>query len=138
MNTVFTAFGDKAPKNIVIHLGTNNIGTGQSAAETENGLQHFLTLLHKKFPQTNLYYFAITSRWDDDGSHNKVINSVNTQTKTWCRDKDWVRYIDTGWMITKDKLNPNHGGSYIHPLLETYSIFTEQLQKAGCVIEEKA
>jgi len=140
MDEVFAGFENIAPKNIAIHLGTNNIGVGQqSAAETENGLRHFLTLLHKKFPSTKIYYFAITSRWDD-GSGNKynpIINDVNGQTKTWCKDKSWIRFVDTAWRITKDKLNPDHGGQYLHPLLMTYSIFVEELEKAGCVIADK-
>ncbi len=138
MDEVFAGLKNTAPKNIVIHLGTNNIGTGQTAAETENGLRHFLTLLHKKFPQTKIYYFAITSRWDDGGaSYNAIINDVNGQTQTWCKDKSWIRFVNTAWLITKDKLNPNHGGSYIHPLITTYSIFVEELQKTGCVIADK-
>lgn len=139
MDEALACFGNTAPKNIAIHLGTNNIGTGQTAAETENGLRHFLMLLHKKFPQTKIYYFAITSRWDDGGAtYNQIINEVNGQTQTWCKDKEWVRYINTAWLITKDKLNPDYGGSYIHPLITTYSIFVEELQKAGCVIADKA
>lgn len=138
MSDVFKAFGDSAPKNIAIHLGTNNIGTGQTAAETENCLRHFLTVLHRKFPRTMIYYFSITRRWDDGGStYNGIINEVNGQTQAWCKNKDWVRYIDTSWRITKDMLNSNHGGSFIHPLLSTYTVFVEQLKKAGCEIAVK-
>lgn len=134
MQDVFTVFGDKSPKNIVMHLGTNNLGIGQTAAETENGLRHFLTLLHKKFPQTKIYYFGITPRYDNGGPSSEAIGEVNQQTQEWCKGKDWVRYIDTPWRFTRDKIQSDG----IHPLITSYSIFVEQLQKAGCVIAEKS
>lgn len=134
MNDVFGIFGDKAPKNIVMHLGTNNLGTGQTAAETENGLRHFLTLLHKKFSQTKIYYFGITPRYDAGGPSAGTIGDVNKQTQDWCEGKDWLRYIDTPWMFTRDKMKSDG----IHPLLTSYPIFVEELSQEGCVIENKA
>lgn len=135
MEEVFKIFGDKAPKNIAVHLGTNDIGTGSMAAETAAGLQRTLTLLHKKFPETKIYYFGITHRFDNS-SHNTAIDSANAVTKAWCAQQDFVTYINTTDLISKDMLNANHGGSYIHPLITTYTVFTEQLEKAGCVIAD--
>ena len=133
MDSVFAVFGDKAPKNIAIHLGTNNLGTGQTAAQTEEGLQHFLLKLHQKFPQTKIYYFSVTPRYDNGGPSDGTISQLNAQTQAWCKDNDFVRYIDTAWLLTRDKIQSDG----IHPLIETYSVFVEYLQKAGCVIENK-
>lgn len=133
LDSVFAVFGEKAPKNIAIHLGTNNLGTGQTAEQTEEGLQHFLLKLHQKFPQTKIYYFSITPRYDNGGPSNSTIGQINTQTQAWCKDKDFVSYINIAWLLTRDKIQSDG----IHPQLETYSIFVEYLQKAGCVIDNK-
>ena len=132
LNDVFAAFDGFAPKNIVIHLGTNNLGTKQTAEATAEGLQHFLLKLNQKFPQTKIYCFAITPRYDD-AVDNENVSQVNSQTKEWCKERDFVKYLDTAWRFTRDKIRTDG----IHPQLTSYSIFVEELEAIRCEIAVK-
>ena len=56
-------FEDIAPKNIVMHLGTNNIyDDGKTVTETVADLQRLFTMLHGYYPETSIYYFGISLR----------------------------------------------------------------------------
>lgn len=57
---------------------------------------------------------------------------VNGSISEWCAQKDYITYIDTPSLITYDMLKDG-----VHPKLEYYYIFVEELEKAGCVIEDK-
>ena len=129
---IFALFGKKSPKNIVIHLGTNDIGSGSTTKMTTTSLQNLFKQLHKKYPNTNIYYFGITDRYDHT-QLRKTIAETNSKISAWCADKDYITYIDTPSLITKDMLMSDN----LHPKLETYSVFTDALKKAGCVITDK-
>ena len=132
LDEIFSVFGKKTPKNIVIHLGTNDIGNGSTTKMVTTGLQNLFKQIHKKYPNTNVYYFGITDRYDHT-QVRKTIAETNRTMSTWCADQDYITYIDTPSLITKDMLQSDN----LHPKLETYAVFTEALKKAGCVIEEK-
>ncbi len=127
---ILTVFGNKAPKNIVIHIGTNDIHDGgYSAGRVQDNLTGLFTMLHERYPQAKIYYFGITHRARNPVYKDNVVNSFIAE---WCTARDYITYIDTPSLITTDMLKDG-----IHPKLEYYSIFMEQLEKAGCVIENK-
>ena len=129
---VFSVFEDTAPKNIVIHLGTNDIHDGwYSVEKTSNGLRELFTMLHETYPKTKIYYFGIT--YPAFNTFEYEVTKVNRIISEWCADKEYIIYIDTPSIITEEMLR----GDGVHPKLETYSIFMRELEKAGCIIEEK-
>ena len=127
---ICASFGNKSPKNIVIHIGTNDIHDGAySTNRVKNNLTGLFTMLHEKYPQAKIYYFGITHRAGQPVYKDNVVNSYITE---WCKAKDYITYIDTPSLITTDMLRDG-----VHPKLEYYSIFMDELQKAGCVILNK-
>ena len=125
-------FGDVVPKNIVMHLGTNNIyDDKKSVAETVRDIQRLFTLMHTQYPDTGIYYFGISIRAYDDTKIGYT-KQVNAQMKTWCSQRDWIAYMDTPSQLTSDKLKDDG----CHPLLTSYSIFTDALAETDIVIED--
>lgn len=124
------SFGNKSPKNIVIHIGTNDIHDGgYSTSRVKDNLTGLFTMLHERYPQAKIYYFGITHR---AGQPVYKDNVVNTYISEWCASRGYITYIDTPSLITTDMLRDG-----VHPKLEYYSIFMEELQKAGCAINNK-
>jgi len=129
-DTVLNVFKDTAPKNIVIHVGTNDVhGGGYTTDKVTDNLIGLFTKLHERYPDTKIYYFGITHR---DGKSPDNDNVVNGNISQWCQTQDYITYIDTPSLISYDMLKDG-----IHPKLQYYSIFVEELEKAGCVIEDK-
>ena len=129
---VFAVYGDKAPKNIVMHLGTNDLWSDTTSADdVVNGLKAVFDILHTKYPQTEIYYFGITHRGDHSAADR--INAVNSTISTWSKTQDYLTYINTPAKITADMLNADK----LHPKAETYALFVKELAKAGCVILDK-
>lgn len=132
VDEIFAVFGKKTPKNIVIHLGTNDIGNGSTSKMTATGLKNLFKQLHKKYPNANIYYFGITDRFDRT-QIRKTIAETNSNVSAWCAGKDYITYIDTSNLIRKDMLKSDN----LHPKLETYEVFVKALKDAGCVIADK-
>ncbi len=125
---VLAGFKDCSPKNIVMHLGTNSLWDDSATPESvASELKELFNRLHESYPTSNIYYFSITHR--DIGEDNDRIDAVNSIISSWCETKPYVTFINTANRITSSILYDQ-----IHPRLGCYSIFTEELQKAGCVI----
>ncbi len=125
--------GKLDPKNIVMHIGTNNVyDDNDSADEAILSLQRMFTLMHSKMPDTKVYYFGISQRNYDTGRIN-IVNIINTEMKLWCEERSWITYLNTPEKLTTDMLRDG-----IHPLLEYYSIFVDELNASGIIFESKA
>ncbi|MBQ8802333.1 MAG: hypothetical protein IJZ53_01690 [Tyzzerella sp.] len=131
IDEVFAAFGNKAPKNIAIHLGTNDLATGYSVEMVTERLQELIMMLHNRYPETNIYYFGITQRGNN--AFYEKIKATNSNISAWCEAQNYITYIDTPSKITASMLQADK----LHPKLESYAVFVEELEKAGCVIENK-
>ncbi len=134
VDTVFYGFKGTQPKNIVIHLGTNDLWAGEGRpTDIVNGLQRLFNTLHQKFPNTKIYYFGITRR--ADGSAQDRIDMVNADMTTWCaNNSEFMTYIDTTNRIQPSDLMSDN----LHPRRETYQKFVDALQEAGCEIMDEA
>lgn len=120
-----------APKNIVMHMGTNNFYDDHDSAETATeSLQRMFTLIHSILPDTKIYYFAITQR--SETTYKSGVSATNAAMKTWCDGHSWITFLDTEEMIT-----PNMLLDGVHPRLEHYSVFTGALTEAKIEMESK-
>ena len=129
---VFKAFGDESPKNIVMHLGTNDLWPDTATADdVVNGLKALFDQLHAKYPSTPIYYFGITHRGDRSAADR--IDAANGAIRSYAEATEYLTYINTPAKITADMLNADK----LHPKAETYTIFVRELAKAGCVILDK-
>ncbi len=125
--------GNTAPKNIVLHIGTNNFYDAHDAVNyTEASLVRLLMYLHTTYPTSNIYWFNITQR--SNTSYFVQVEETNTYMANWCAQYDWITCVDTCSVVTTGMLRPDDG---VHPTTETYKVFTDALIAAGCVIESK-
>lgn len=121
------------PKNIVMHLGTNNVyGYSNNEAELTEHLQRLFTVIHAAAPEAKIYYFAISQRgYSNDEGRKSIVSNVNTAMMKWCEERDFITFLDT-----ESKITPGMLKDEIHPKLEHYSVFTDALQAAGIEIEK--
>lgn len=118
------------PKNIVMHVGTNNVyNDGMNAEELFKALQRMFYLIHDRVPSAKIYYFNISQRKYDDAK-KAIVSQVNADMKDWCDKKEWITLIDTCSLLTTDMLLDN-----THYKPEYYYIFVDELNKTDIVIE---
>jgi hypothetical protein len=121
------------PKNIVMHMGTNNVyDDGEDVAGTVSSLQRMFTLMHEQFPDTPIYWFGISQR-SYDLEKIAAVKKINKQMQAWCDARDYITYIDTPSQLKNDMLKDN-----VHPKVEHYSVFVNALAKTDIVIGDAA
>ncbi|MDE7083137.1 MAG: SGNH/GDSL hydrolase family protein [Clostridia bacterium] len=137
---VFTETSPKNPKNIVMHVGTNdvyntdNTDTDYMTARVTSSLQRIFTLMHNKFPDTNIYWFTITDRvYDGAEERYDTVHGINANMIEWGKGKDWITIVDTNpevkfWMMKSDGT---------HVKAEEYGVFVDALYSAGIDILDK-
>ena len=122
------------PKNIVMDIGTNNFyDDGDSTDTAIESVQRMFTLMHDKMPETHIWYFSVAQRTNT--SYRQNVSDLNDDMQAWCADKDWITFIDVEDLMTAEYIRPADG---VHPTLDAYvDVYAAQLEKAGCVIEDK-
>ncbi len=123
--------GETAPKNIVLHIGTNNFYDAKDGVEdTEASLIRLLTFIHNSYPTSNIYWFNITQR--QDTQYAQQVSQTNSYIASWCEKYDWITCVDTCSKVTTSMLRDG-----VHPTTENYQVFTDALAAAGCEIVGK-
>lgn len=124
--------GTVAPKNIVLHVGTNNFYDAHDAVNyTEASLQRLMMYLHTSYPTSNIYWFNITQR--SNTSYSMQVEDTNRDMANWCAQYEWMTCVDTCSKVTTGMLRDDG----VHPKTESYKVFTDALVEAGCEIESK-
>ena len=125
--------GATAPKNIVLHVGTNNFYDMHDLAdETEESLTRLFMLIHSSYPASNIYWFNITQRTNT--AYSSQVTETNSAIADWCKGYDWITCVDTCSKVTGPMLKEDG----VHPKTETYKVFTDALVAAGCQIVPKS
>ena len=119
--------GQIKPKNVAVHIGTNNVSAGDSAENVTSSLQRLFTMLHEKSPSTKYYWFSITHR--ANVSNNHVRDAVNANMKAWCEGRGYVTYVHTVDQFPNTTLKDG-----THLYLEYYKTFVDALDDSGAVI----
>lgn len=123
--------GDVAPKNIVLHIGTNNFyDAHDSVSFTEASLERLMMYLHTTYPTSKIYWFNITQR--SNTAYYTQVEETNTYMANWCAKYDWITCVDTCSRVTTGMLRDG-----VHPTTENYKVFTDALVEAGCEIQSK-
>jgi len=124
--------GETAPKNIVIHVGTNNFYDAHDTVEdTEESLMRLFMFMHDSYPTSNIYWFNITQR--SDSAHAEKVKQTNTYIANRSEKLDFLTVVDTSSKVTTAMLRDG-----IHPTTDNYHVFTDALVEAGCKIVNKA
>ncbi len=120
------------PKNIVMHVGTNNVyDNGETVSECVASLQRMFLIIHQRLPNVPIYWFGISQRSYDTAKIADVAK-INKEMQIWCDARDYITYIDTPSRLKNDMLKDN-----IHPRIEYYSVFTDALAQTDIEIAEK-
>ena len=122
-------FQNKAPENIAIHCGTNNIyDTKELEAASIPAVQRMLYKIHSLYPETNIYYFGITQRAYESrsGIDFNTVTVTNSATKAFASERSWVTYL-----ATEEEFNASMLKDQTHPKPEHYHIFVDALVAAG-------
>lgn len=126
-----TIIGSTAPKNIALHIGTNNFYDAHDIVEdTEESLKRLFMFLHSSYPTSNIYWFNITQRTDT--SFASQVSQTNSAIASWCAKYDWITCVDTCSKVSGSMLKDG-----VHPKTENYKVFTDALVEAGCEIVSK-
>jgi len=122
------------PKNIVMHIGTNNMAIDNNPEVVFDSLKRMFTIMHDNLPDTKIYWFSIT-RMGYEGAaaeaQNAIRDGINAYMKEWCEPRDYITYVHTVDSITPDMLKDK-----VHPKLEHYGVFVDALDKAGIEIND--
>lgn len=123
--------GSTAPKNIVMHIGTNNFYDAHDPVEfTEESLKRLFMFMHNSYPTSKIYWFNITQR--NDTTYAEDVTQTNTYMANWCAKYDWITCVDTCSKVTTAMLRDG-----VHPTTDNYKTFTDALVAAGCEIVNK-
>ena len=119
------------PKNIVMHIGTNNVyDDGDTIFGALSAYQRMFLLMHDQFPDTHIYWFGVSQR-AYDAEKIGYVSEINSRMQRWCDALDFITYIDTPSVLTKDMLKDG-----VHPKPENYTVFVDALAKTDIVIED--
>lgn len=155
-----TYLSNTSPKNLVVHLGTNDLHNVGTDPQTDpemliTKLQALFTKIHglKNYEDVKIYYFSIpykgSSRYDGDPFPStfkaEKIDVVNEAMKTWCAERGWITYMETyvdatGKGLITDTMYVGNGdasGDATHLKAENYYLLTDALDKTDIVIENK-
>ncbi len=123
-----------APKNVVMHIGTNNVSAGDTAENTFDSLKRMFTIMRARLPQTTFYWFSITRHAPTDAgviAKNNVRDRVNEMMEKWCSERDYMVYVHTVDSIDGSMLRDG-----VHPKVEYYKIFVDAVAEAGIEIND--
>ncbi len=120
---------DINPKNIVMHIGTNNIYDDlDTVDEAVCALQRMFIVIHDSHPDTPIYWFGISQRSYDAAKIN-MVSQINSIMKKWCDQRSYITYIDTPPLLTNDMLKDT-----VHPYVDCYYVFVDELAKTDIEI----
>eukprot|EP01064_Diplonema_japonicum_P037199 TRINITY_DN8655_c0_g1_i1.p1 TRINITY_DN8655_c0_g1~~TRINITY_DN8655_c0_g1_i1.p1 ORF type:complete len:300 (+),score=49.45 TRINITY_DN8655_c0_g1_i1:32-931(+) len=122
------------PENVVTLIGTNNVGTGQSARDTADGVIAVSKLLGNMYKSKNIIILAILPRADCSGlrnctpgrlpnTKNNVVEEANTYLESWFSQQHAVRWLDCNKYLYNRSLGILDKGLFpdgLHPALSGY------------------
>lgn len=145
---------DTVPKNIVVHMGHNNIHYsyedtngndvigGDDAATAATNLQNLFTNIHAKdnLKNAKIYFFGITYKKSTmyDGSpypesYKTTVDTVNASMKAWCAGQTWITYIEP--VQTVEGYCDDWYVDNTHLTAENYQTMVDLLAATDIVIE---
>ena len=140
INMINTLQVKYSTKNVIMHIGVNDIDNGASVVDTANNIGKLFTMLSEAFPNVNIYYvglahnMAFTQFWD---AYDQVNAAVSEVAKT----NEKVNYIDMNAIITAN----SEGNTYqwfapdgLHYGLDGYAAFDKAICNAIGVEREVA
>ena len=117
-----------APEVVVLMIGTNNLGLGQSPEATAAGITKIVEEIRGQLPNTRILLLGVLPRGESRADpFRKPIARVNNLIADL--DGDRVSYLDIGgWFLAPDGSIPAAFMSdFLHPTLWGYEVYTSQV-----------
>ena len=90
------------PKNIIIHIGVNDIDDGNTTGEmTWQRLEVLLNKYHEKFPEAKLHYITISDNMMFMQKHNDY-HYLNEHVKEFAEGIEWLEIVDLAKYIVAE------------------------------------
>jgi len=93
------------PRIVVVYTGGNDIATGLSPEIALQDYSRFLEKVHERFPKTQVIVNSVKIA-ESRITQMPDVHALNRLLKTWCAEKNWVRYIDTSSFLADDQGQP--------------------------------
>ncbi|MBP5466973.1 MAG: hypothetical protein J6Y43_05370, partial [Clostridia bacterium] len=113
-----------APKNIVLHIGTNDLFGGQmSVAATFGYVKNVLEVIRYGAPSAKVYFWSIEDRYTVSGwskNKNAEITELNDEINAYAiKNSAWLTFVDTRSLLTSASDYKETSGTTIHPSIPT-------------------
>lgn len=120
------------PKNIVIHIGTNDINDNTITLTVDqyyDRITAFLEMIMGEYPQTPVYYFGIENRNGDQGGKNAYSQAVTEKIKNEFAGKHpTFNYLDSPAVFNADP-DVYVSADNIHPSKKGYEVYLKLLKE---------
>jgi beta-glucosidase len=119
------------PKVAVVEIGTNNLGAGDSVADTVTAIAGVVHAVEAASPSTKILLLGLLPRGASPGDPLRgEVAAVNTQI-AGLADGSHVRYLDLGPAVTPPNgaITPNfRAPDYVHPDARGYRLLTAAIR----------
>ncbi len=116
-------------KVLVLLIGTNNLGAGDSPEDTACGVEVLLETIHKKLPNTSVVILAILPSGEKlDNPLRAAIDTTNRLLFSGLADpRD--RFVDLGavFLQSDGSLSPELMPDFLHPSYQGYEVIAQHL-----------
>jgi lysophospholipase L1-like esterase len=119
-----------SPRVIVLQIGTNNVGIGQTADQVSQGIATIVQELRVQFPQSKVLLVGIFPRDPTPDALRATITQINASISSLA-DGRTVRFIDIGAAFLQPDGTISRAvlGDYVHPTPWGYQIWAAAMQQ---------
>lgn len=121
-----------APRNIVIHLGVNDINRGESGQSCGNSIIGFIRAIQTAFPETKIFYVAICDNNSNRGKWSEYAVS-NGLVQDFAAREQSVHFIDFNTEMkthAAEMTNNGFSGDNLHMNAQGYERFSAMIKAA--------
>lgn len=121
-----------SPKNVVIHIGTNDINDNHDSVQAaEDAITDLLDLIHEELPETKVYFFGVEASvaFSYNLSIEKGVNALSVEYAK--KNSTWCTYLDSPSQFAKVDGSADSSllrADGLHPLLTSYVIYKNLLK----------
>ncbi len=129
-----------APRNIVIHLGVNDINRGETGESCGNSIIELITSVRTRFPSAKIFYVAICDNNSNSGKWTEYAIS-NAKVKVYADSTDGVYFIDFNREMKEhasEMTNNGFSGDNLHMNAQGYVRFSAMIKQAIIAAENGA
>ena len=107
MTFLNTATIKKQPKQVLLHLGTNDVVNSQ-VDQLKKDYKELITLARKSFPEARIYISSVFVRMKKNDPLNKTIQNINSHLEDFCDRTQRYTFISNRNILHQDMRDPKH------------------------------